>query len=161
MVSLISGSGSLSLAGLNENATVDYPPAENQLGEIPCCHVCMIPEDRNGMDLRLLLDAVFKFFYNMCAQFTVNDQLPHPVPLYLFTSGGTNDAYNEAARQVIRAFANLSRKVQLKEYDLSHKLAEQMYAQQGGQPGAEAGAAGGAKPDDDVVDAEFEEVKDK
>ncbi|MDR3394420.1 MAG: molecular chaperone DnaK [Parasulfuritortus sp.] len=48
--------------------------------------------------------------------------------------------------------------------DASHKLAEQMYAQQGAQPGAEAGAAGsgsGAKHDDDVVDAEFEEVKDK
>jgi molecular chaperone DnaK len=48
--------------------------------------------------------------------------------------------------------------------EASHKLAEQMYAQQGAQPGAEAGAAGsgsGAKHDDDVVDAEFEEVKDK
>jgi molecular chaperone DnaK len=48
--------------------------------------------------------------------------------------------------------------------EASHKLAEQMYAQQGAQPGAENGApggAGGAKHDDDVVDAEFEEVKDK
>ena len=48
--------------------------------------------------------------------------------------------------------------------EASHKLAEQMYAQQGGQPGAEGGqeAGGGAsKSDDDVVDAEFEEVKDK
>ncbi|MDD3530127.1 MAG: Hsp70 family protein, partial [Gallionellaceae bacterium] len=49
--------------------------------------------------------------------------------------------------------------------EASHKLAEQMYAQQGGQPGADAeqpGAAGGThKADDDVVDAEFEEVKDK
>jgi molecular chaperone DnaK len=48
--------------------------------------------------------------------------------------------------------------------EASHKLAEQMYAQQqgpgaaGAQPGA--GASGG-KADDDVVDAEFEEVKDK
>jgi molecular chaperone DnaK len=46
--------------------------------------------------------------------------------------------------------------------EASHKLAEHMYAQQGDQSGAEAGgAAGGAKPEDDVVDAEFEEVKDK
>jgi molecular chaperone DnaK len=50
--------------------------------------------------------------------------------------------------------------------EASHKLAEQMYAQQGGQPGAEAGPGAGAsnaggKADDDVVDAEFEEVKDK
>ncbi len=51
--------------------------------------------------------------------------------------------------------------------EASSKLAERMYAQQGGDaaggpqsgPGPEAGAAGG-KPDDDVVDAEFEEVKD-
>ena len=48
-------------------------------------------------------------------------------------------------------------------------MAERMYAQQGGAtPGADAGAdagqaAGGesSKADDDVVDAEFEEVKDK
>jgi molecular chaperone DnaK len=40
----------------------------------------------------------------------------------------------------------------------SHKLAEQMYAQQ--QAGGEQ-AAGGKKADEDVVDAEFEEVKDK
>ena len=50
--------------------------------------------------------------------------------------------------------------------EASHKLAEQMYAKDqgagggepGGQPGAEAGAG---KKDDDVGDAEFEEVKDK
>ena len=47
--------------------------------------------------------------------------------------------------------------------EASHKLAEQMYAKEqaaGGQPGGDAGAASGKK-DDDVVDAEFEEVKDK
>ena len=50
----------------------------------------------------------------------------------------------------------------------SHKLAEAMYQQasQQGQPGAddagaEAGQAGGAAPDDDVVDADFEEVKEE
>ncbi|WP_027357862.1 molecular chaperone DnaK [Desulforegula conservatrix] len=46
----------------------------------------------------------------------------------------------------------------------SHKLAEAMYqkaAAEGQQPGGEAGVQGGAKPDDDVVDADFEEVKDK
>jgi molecular chaperone DnaK len=46
--------------------------------------------------------------------------------------------------------------------EASHKLAEQMYAKDqgegGGQPGGDAGAG---KKDDDVVDAEFEEVKDK
>jgi molecular chaperone DnaK len=47
----------------------------------------------------------------------------------------------------------------------SHKLAEQMYQaeQAKAQPGtaAGAGAAGGGAADDNVVDAEFEEVKDK
>jgi molecular chaperone DnaK len=49
--------------------------------------------------------------------------------------------------------------------EASHKLAEKMYAQQQGTQGQgapESGAAGGAKAGDDgnVVDAEFEEVKD-
>ena len=46
----------------------------------------------------------------------------------------------------------------------AHKLSEQMYAAQQPQPGADAGAgasAGNAPADDNVVDAEFEEVKDK
>jgi len=45
----------------------------------------------------------------------------------------------------------------------SHKLAEQMYAQQqaGGAAGGQQASGGGAKADEDVVDAEFEEVKDK
>jgi molecular chaperone DnaK len=54
--------------------------------------------------------------------------------------------------------------------DASSKMAERMYSQQGGPDAAGAGAAGAAgagaagaesgKTDDDVVDAEFEEVKD-
>jgi molecular chaperone DnaK len=47
--------------------------------------------------------------------------------------------------------------------EASHKLAEQMYAQAGGAGEAEAQTAGGEsqpKGDDNVVDAEFEEVKD-
>ena len=46
---------------------------------------------------------------------------------------------------------------------VSHKLAEMMYSQasQEGEPGADAAAGAGAEPqDDDVVDADFEEVKD-
>jgi len=46
----------------------------------------------------------------------------------------------------------------------SHKLAEVIYSQAAGGPGgpeagAQAGAGGGRRPDEDVVDAEFEEVK--
>ena len=47
--------------------------------------------------------------------------------------------------------------------EASHKLSEQMYAKDGGQPGGQAGpdAGRGHGGNDDVVDAEFEEVKDK
>jgi molecular chaperone DnaK len=46
--------------------------------------------------------------------------------------------------------------------EASHKLAEKMYQSEQGQAGgAEAGAPGGQSADDGVVDAEFEEVKDK
>jgi molecular chaperone DnaK len=50
---------------------------------------------------------------------------------------------------------------------ISHKVAEEAYKraaeeQQAGGAGADQGAAGAQKkPDDDVVDADFEEVKDK
>ncbi|MES2406627.1 MAG: molecular chaperone DnaK [Pseudomonadota bacterium] len=47
--------------------------------------------------------------------------------------------------------------------EASHKLTEQMYAKEQADAGSTTGpqaAAGGAKTDDDVVDAEFEEVKD-
>lgn len=42
----------------------------------------------------------------------------------------------------------------------SHKLAEQMYAQAGGEEAAAGAGAQEAPQDDNVVDAEFEEVKD-
>ena len=45
--------------------------------------------------------------------------------------------------------------------EASHKLAEQMYAKEPGEAGAGASAQdAGQKSDEDVVDAEFEEVKD-
>ena len=47
---------------------------------------------------------------------------------------------------------------------VSHKLAEQMYAQAQGDAGADDGAGSdqeGSTAEDDVVDAEFEEVDDK
>ncbi len=46
--------------------------------------------------------------------------------------------------------------------EASHKLSEQVYAKDQAAAGGEAGSdAGAGKKDDDVVDAEFEEVKDK
>jgi thioredoxin reductase (NADPH) len=54
------------------------------------------------------------------------DQMPHDIPLLLFTSKGLdNDVFAQAARQVIRAFRELSGRITLKEYDLSHPLAKQ------------------------------------
>jgi molecular chaperone DnaK len=46
--------------------------------------------------------------------------------------------------------------------EASHKLSEQMYAKDQAAAGGDAGGdAGAGKKDDDVVDAEFEEVKEK
>jgi thioredoxin reductase (NADPH) len=54
----------------------------------------------------------------------VFEQLPHDIPLYLFTQAGNNDIFNQGARQIIRAFREISKKIEFKEYDLSHKLAQ-------------------------------------
>lgn len=62
--------------------------------------------------------------------------------------GDDTDAINAAIEELTKA---------------SHKLAEMMYSQasQEGEPGADAaGSAGAEQQDDDVVDADFEEVKD-
>ena len=45
--------------------------------------------------------------------------------------------------------------------EASHKLAEQMYAGAEGAEGAEGAAEEAAPEDDNVVDAEFEEVRDE
>jgi thioredoxin reductase (NADPH) len=54
----------------------------------------------------------------------VLDQLPHPVRLYLFTKEGVNDIYNQAAKEVIRAFSLLGGKIELQELSLDHDLAK-------------------------------------
>ena len=51
-------------------------------------------------------------------------QLPRHIPLYLFAQAGTNDLFNQAARQVIRAFQEITPKIDFKEYDLTHDLAK-------------------------------------
>jgi thioredoxin reductase (NADPH) len=55
---------------------------------------------------------------------TVLDQLPHTVQLYLFTKEGLNDVYNQAAKEVIRAFTQLADKIELRELSLDHELAQ-------------------------------------
>jgi thioredoxin reductase (NADPH) len=54
----------------------------------------------------------------------VFDQLPNTVPLYLFTQKGNNDVYNQAAKEVVRSFAELGSKVELHEFSLDHELAK-------------------------------------
>ena len=54
----------------------------------------------------------------------VFDQLPNTVPLYLFTQEGHNDVYNQAAKEIVRAFAELGSKVELHEFSLDDELAE-------------------------------------
>lgn len=51
------------------------------------------------------------------------ERLPFPIPVYLFTQPGQNDVFNKAARELIRAFRQVSNKIDFKEYDLGHELA--------------------------------------
>jgi thioredoxin reductase (NADPH) len=51
--------------------------------------------------------------------------LPGDVPLLLFTQVGRNDVLSAAARLLIRAIREVSPKITLREFDLSHKLARQ------------------------------------
>ena len=54
----------------------------------------------------------------------VFEKMPHRVPLYLFTRKGDNEVLNEAARSMLRAFRELSEKIEFREYDLGHDLAQ-------------------------------------
>jgi thioredoxin reductase (NADPH) len=46
------------------------------------------------------------------------DQLPNKVRIMLFTEKGRNDVVNQAARDLLNAFAKISNKVELSEFDL-------------------------------------------
>ena len=54
----------------------------------------------------------------------VFDKMPYDVPLLLFTSPLKNEVFSQAARQVIRAVSELTAKITLLEYDLSHEIAQ-------------------------------------
>lgn len=54
----------------------------------------------------------------------VFQQLPRNIPLYLFAQVGNNDLFSQAARQLIRAFREITPKIEFKEYDLNHDLAK-------------------------------------
>ena len=52
--------------------------------------------------------------------------LEHEVPIYLFTQAGKNDVFNDAARQALRFFRQLTDKIVLREFDLNHQKAQQL-----------------------------------
>ena len=52
-------------------------------------------------------------------------KMPNDIPLLLFTEKGRNDVFEQANRQVIRAFRELTDKISLREYDLDHEMARQ------------------------------------
>ncbi len=52
--------------------------------------------------------------------------LKHEIPIYLFTETGTNEVFNDAARQALRFFRQLTDKIVLREFNLSHEKAREM-----------------------------------
>ena len=54
----------------------------------------------------------------------VFEKMPYEIPLLLFASPGKNDLFNQAARQVIRAVRELTPKITLLEYNLTHEIAQ-------------------------------------
>jgi len=50
-------------------------------------------------------------------------QMPNDIPLLLFTEKAKDDVFAQANRQVIRAFRDLTDKITMHEYDLSHDMA--------------------------------------
>ena len=51
------------------------------------------------------------------------ETLPNDIPLYLFVGQSEDDVFAQACRQIVRAFRELTTKITLKEYPLSHELA--------------------------------------
>jgi thioredoxin reductase (NADPH) len=51
------------------------------------------------------------------------EKLPNDIELYLFTDKSQDDVYCDAARQVVRAFRQLTDRIKLREYSLDHELA--------------------------------------
>ncbi|MEJ5357675.1 MAG: FAD-dependent oxidoreductase [Desulfobacterales bacterium] len=51
------------------------------------------------------------------------EKLPHDIPLLLFTDRQAESVFTQGARQVIRAFRELTPRITLKEYDLRHEQA--------------------------------------
>lgn len=57
------------------------------------------------------------------------EKMPFEIPLLLFTSPMKNELFSQATRQVIRAMRELTPKISLREYDLSHEMARKWKAE--------------------------------
>ena len=52
--------------------------------------------------------------------------LKREIPVYLFTQSGKNEVFNDAARQALRFFRQMTDKIVLREFDLTHEKAREM-----------------------------------
>lgn len=71
-------------------------------------------ENMQELDLDQVQDRVKDLFKN----------IPNDISLILFTSPGKNDVFSNGNRQVIRAFRELTPKIDLREFDLTNKEAK-------------------------------------
>ena len=71
-------------------------------------------ENKQDLGLDQVQDQVKNLFKN----------IPNDISLLLFTSSGENDVFSDTSRQVIRAFRELTAKIDLKEFDTNHKEAK-------------------------------------
>lgn len=55
---------------------------------------------------------------------SVFEKLPNEIPLLLITNKTKDDPFTDAARQVIQSIRNLTPKIPLKEFDITHKNAK-------------------------------------
>ena len=72
-------------------------------------------ENTQELDLDQVQDQVKNLFKN----------IQNDISLLLFTSPGVNDVFSNGNRQVIRAFRELTPRIDLREFDLSHREAKE------------------------------------
>ena len=51
------------------------------------------------------------------------EKMPYEIPLILFSNPAKNELFTKAARELIRAFREITPKITLLEYDLTHEMA--------------------------------------
>ncbi|MGD9161578.1 MAG: FAD-dependent oxidoreductase [Desulfobacteraceae bacterium] len=71
-------------------------------------------EKKQDLNLDQVQDQVKTLFKN----------IPNDISLLLFTSPGKNDVFSDTNRQVIRAFRELTSRIDLLEFEISHKEAQ-------------------------------------